>query len=98
MTKRTKSEWLSLIEAHASSGQTAAAFCRERGVDAKYFSVRRQELMGESNAGATSFHPVGVSSPQSLGAITVELGDVVVRFPTEIPGVRVAEVIKALRA
>lgn len=42
--KRSKSEWLRLIEEFEQSGLSAAAFCRERGVNAKYFSLRKKQL------------------------------------------------------
>lgn len=44
MIKRTKSEWLKLIEDQKASGLSAAEFCRRNKVDAKYFSLRRREL------------------------------------------------------
>ena len=41
MPKRSKAEWLSLIEQHDSSGLSAAEFCRRYSIDAKYFSLRK---------------------------------------------------------
>ena len=34
-TSRTKEEWASIVEAYRQSGQTQAAWCRERGINAK---------------------------------------------------------------
>lgn len=44
MIKRTREQWLALFEAHRASGMTAAAFCKERGLCAKHFSLRRRQL------------------------------------------------------
>lgn len=44
MAVRSGEEWRALFEAQARSGMTAAAFCRERGLCPKYFSLRRKQL------------------------------------------------------
>ena len=42
--KRSKSDWLALIEEFEHSGVTIAEFCRERAINPKYFSLRRRQL------------------------------------------------------
>ena len=42
--RRTRSEWEALFQAHENSGLNAAAFCREQGLDPKYFSLRKKQL------------------------------------------------------
>jgi hypothetical protein len=44
MTRRSKAEWLTLIEEHQNSGLSAAEFCRRNQLDPKCFSLRRREL------------------------------------------------------
>lgn len=44
MTRRSKAEWLRLIEEHQNSGLSAVEFCRRNGVNPKYFSVRQRQL------------------------------------------------------
>lgn len=44
MTQRTQAEWCELIKQQRESGLTAAEFCRRNGVNAKYFSLRKQKL------------------------------------------------------
>lgn len=39
MTRRIQAEWLALFEAHAQSGLTATAFCKEHQINPKYFSL-----------------------------------------------------------
>lgn len=43
-------DWPALIAAHAESGLTQAAFCRERGIDPRYFSQRKGQLKRASQA------------------------------------------------
>ena len=44
MIRRSKTEWLNLIDEHAASGLSAAEFCRRNDLNPKYFSFRRREL------------------------------------------------------
>ncbi len=44
MIRRSKTEWLNLIDEHASSGLSAAEFCRRNKLNPKYFRLRRREL------------------------------------------------------
>ncbi len=44
MNRRTKSDWQTLFTEHEQSGLTAAAFCLERNLNPKYFSLRRKQL------------------------------------------------------
>ena len=98
MKQRTKSEWLALIEAHAKSGQTAAAFCREHGLNAKYFSTQRQRLGDGSLAAQPPFLPVAVQASPSVAMIEVELPLVKLRLPTTMSARHIAEIVQALRS
>lgn len=42
---RSREDWKALIEAQLGSGLSAAAFCREQQINAKYFSKRKTETM-----------------------------------------------------
>jgi len=44
---RTKSDWLALINEYEQSGLTQAEFCAQRGLNAKYFSLRRMKLKAQ---------------------------------------------------
>lgn len=50
MKRRTASDWKKLIEAQAASGLSAAAFCREHDLNAKYFSLRKTRLSSENSS------------------------------------------------
>ncbi|KKL50973.1 hypothetical protein LCGC14_2300150 [marine sediment metagenome] len=46
MAYRSRDDWRQLIEEQQASGLIAAVFCRERNINAKYFSLRKQQLSG----------------------------------------------------
>ena len=42
--RRSKAEWETLILEQEGSGLIASEFCRQRAINAKYFSLRKQAL------------------------------------------------------
>jgi len=42
---RNKEDWKALVEAQLESGLSAAEFCREQQINAKYFSKRKTEAL-----------------------------------------------------
>ncbi len=78
MIKRTAAEWQTLFNEHKQSGQSAAVFCRERGLCPRYFSKRRQQLLKSDPAPRSSqpaFVPVTVAKPMDPVRIELELGE-----------------------
>jgi len=99
MTRRTKAQWRALIEAHASSGLTATAFCRDHGVNPKYFSLRRREL-GEGTSKRTS-NFIRVSAMKLPGGERITVRDrfgMSVELPLGIEPKWLAELLRSLRA
>ena len=45
MKRRTKAQWQALIEEQSQSGLTAVEFCKQRGINDKYFSMRKQGFL-----------------------------------------------------
>ena len=45
MAYRNQDDWRQLIEEQQASGMIAAVFCRERNINTKYFSLRKQQLL-----------------------------------------------------
>ena len=98
MTRRTKTQWRALIEAHASSGLTAAAFCREQGLNPKYFSLRRRELGDVLKKRTPSFIPV--STMKLSGSERISVRDpfgMIVELPLGIEPKWLAELVRSLR-
>jgi hypothetical protein len=99
MTRRTKAQWRALIEAQASSGLTAAAFCREHGLNPKYFSLRRRDLSDGTNKRTSSFIPVSAMKLPSGERITVrDPSGLRVELPLGIEPKWLAELLRSLRA
>ena len=44
MKRRSQNEWRELIALQATSGVSAQQFCQEHALNAKYFSLRKQQL------------------------------------------------------
>ena len=98
MTRRTKADWQALVDAHASSGQTATAFCRTHGLNSKYFSMRRRALVGAPAKLKPKFSPVLLAPVLHSGDIRVECaGGVVLRLPSSVEPMWLAGLLRALR-
>lgn len=50
MQRRNPADWQKLIEEQQNSGKNAVDFCRERNVNPKYFSSRKNRLKNEKSA------------------------------------------------
>ena len=102
MKRRSREAWHALFQAQATSGVTAAAFCREQGVCPKYFSLRRRQLLSESLPKAAQiarsvFVPVAIPRSEAL-ALEVQVGATLqLRLPTSVSPQWLADVLRALR-
>ena len=101
MKRRSQAQWRALFQQQQSSGLNAAAFCREQGVSAKYFSLRRRQLLDGATShaeAAPAFVPVALRSPLESPALEVRLGEtLVLRVPTSVAPRWLAELLHALR-
>ena len=93
MARLTQAQWHALIEEHAASGQTAMAFCAERGIDNKYFSTRKSQL---SKAPATGGFVSVTTRPIENQNIQLHVGAAQLRIPENVSPQWLADVIKAL--
>lgn len=93
MARLTQNQWRALIDEHAASGQTATAFCAERGIDNKYFSTRKSQL---SKPSTTSGFVAVTTKPADNQSIQLIAGAIQLRIPTSVSAQWLADVIKAL--
>jgi hypothetical protein len=101
MKRRTQEEWRALFAAQAGSGQTAAAFCLERGVCPKYFSLRRRQLLGRASPRTALAGFVPVALPRLAEAPMLEVRLVTglqLRVPAGVSAPWLAEFVRALQA
>ena len=99
MQRRTQQEWLLLFRQHEQSGLTAAEFCREHQLNAKYFSKRKWDLNWKAKSSESTKAFVQVSRTEvsrSPASIQLTLGQTQLQFPLTIDPNWVAMLIKAL--
>jgi len=103
MIKRREVEWFELFEKHERSGLSAAQFCRDKNLCAKYFSLRKKQLGWTSTrqskvltkATSTDFIKVSVGKAQSH--LSLEVGALKLSWH-ELPSASwLTDLIKALR-
>lgn len=93
MARLTQAQWRTLIEEQAASGQTAMAFCAERGIDNKYFSTRKKQLTVRSKEGR--FVAI-TTKPLENQSIQLCIGAAQLRIPASVSPQWLADIIKAL--
>ena len=105
MQKRSVEDWRQLFNEHAHSGQSAATFCRARGICAKHFSKRRKQLLRPDavrSLGAVTPPSafVAVTVDRNVSSVQVELhvgNNIRLRFPGSVSPTLLANVIQHLR-
>jgi len=91
--RRSTPDWEQLIAEFEASDQTIQAFCEERGLSAGYFGKRRALLRKRGSVFA-----VGRVSAPSIGAVSIQMGELSIRCDSGVPVPWLAELIAALRA
>jgi len=91
--RRTKAQWQALIEEHAQSGLTAAEFCRQHGINDKYFSLRKQSLL-KADPKSEGFAVARITA--STSTIEVKTGLATISLPASQPAAWLADFVKAL--
>jgi len=95
MTRRTQTEWQSLIQQFEQSGMTQVAFCQQQQLNPKYFSLRRAKLRAANVLPASRFveaAPIRLNDPTVM---TLQYGTVSLQIPTQSIQT-VAQLVKAL--
>ena len=95
--KRSVAEWQALFAEHTVSGVSAAAFCRERNICAKHFSLRKKQLsMTQGKVPAASFVKAQVIDVNKTRGMTLRYGQTELQLPDVISTKWLAELIKQL--
>jgi hypothetical protein len=95
-TYRSKEQWIELFQAHKESGLTAAAFCRQQGINAKYFS-KRQKDFGFRSSTKNEFIQVKVDKPLYRTVMSLNTGHGQIEFNTWPDPDYVHQLLKVLR-
>jgi hypothetical protein len=97
--KRTKQQWLELIQAQQTSDLSIIDFCREQDLPLNNFYARRSDWLkskrAETNANSSSFSKVTVTetSKTSTTAITLTIGKATLSIPNSTDVIWLAKLI-----
>ena len=91
MKRRSTSDWEQLINEQLQSGLSAAAFCRERNISPKYFSLRKSRLKMQ-NSGFVK----ATISKRSTAGITLQARGVIMNLPSETSPQWAAQFVREL--
>ena len=98
MARLTQTQWRELIAEQAQSQLTATAFCAARGINPKYFSLRKGQLTKAAPSAASSSAFVRVQTPPpATHIIEIATGAATLRIPSSVPTPWLADIIKAIR-
>lgn len=100
MNRRTKSDWQALFTEHKQSGLTATAFCLERNLNPKYFSLRRKQLQNnEGDKVKSPFMPVAMPATNTHTMIELHLNNAIkLTLPQTISPSWLVDLIHRLQA
>ena len=93
MKRRTKAQWQALIQEQAQSGVAAVEFYKQRGINDKYFSMRKQGFL-KAKPEQTAFAVARIAPIGNV--IEVKTGHVVINLPASQPAIWLADFVKAL--
>jgi hypothetical protein len=94
MARLTQVQWRELIAEQAKSHLTATAFCKARGINPKYFSLRKGQL---TKAAPSSTFVRVQTPPPATHIIEIATGAATLRIPSGVPTQWLADMIKAIR-
>ena len=93
MKRRTPEQWQALFNEHKTSGLTTAQFCRQNNLNAKYFSLRKQQLQTNPSIFVKALTP---SSNSSFEPIRTHYQGIELCLPASVSTQYLADVMKAL--
>lgn len=85
MIIRSKEQWLNLFQQHESSGLSAAQFCRDKKLCARYFSKRKKDFGWNSQ-----FNKEVKLKKKSSDFIKVSVSKPAVGFSLEYGGIKLS--------
>lgn len=97
--RRSQSEWQTLLKAQRESGLSVANFCRQQGLDVKYFSKQKRAFKAEVASTPSRFikiPPAPSSASMSNLELTLHHQNTRLVLHTGIDARWVADLMKAL--
>ena len=98
MAQRSREDWQKLIEEQAHSNQTAIEFCKERGINDKYFSSIKYKLKNQGSS-VSAFAKVKKTVPvETSSGIVVTFHAVSITLPVTTDAQWVAKLVRSLNS
>jgi len=98
MSQRSPADWQKLFTEHQQSGQSAAAFCRERKLCSKNFNKRRKQLLSKTTTQRTSsFVPIKMITQNQVLMLECHIDNAVLKIPLSVSASWLAEFIQQLQ-
>ena len=96
--RRTSEEWRELITQFETSGESATAFCRSRGISTSNFYKQRGRRASASSVFvvARRVAPAATQGP-TASQISVQISDVVIRCDAQTSVAWVSQLVEAVR-
>ena len=94
MTRRRKHNWPQLFADFDQSGQNQAEFCKQRGINPNYFSLK---LSKHKAASPPAFARVAVDPPaEQTQCLVIEIGNCKIHCPATMSTQMFAALVRAL--
>jgi len=101
MIRRTKEQWQPIVAQQSQSGLSAAAYCREHGINPKTFSLRKRQIAQRPDSSAAhprhAFVPVKLNPGNPSGTLTLQVGPALLRLPPDTDSRWLAHLLTALQ-
>ena len=95
MIKRRKHDWLQLFSDFERSDQTQSEFCKQRGINPNYFSLKLSKYKTASPPSA--FTRVAVESlNERAQSLIIEIGNCKIHCPVTLPAESFAALVRSL--
>ncbi len=84
MSRRSKADWMALIQEFEQSGQSQAQFCSQYRINPKYFSKRRRDLLLDSEQTSGFIAVKRSAATASPAAMRLSFGQVQLELPAGV--------------
>ncbi len=97
MSQRSKAKWLALFAEQESSGLNYTEFCKPKGINPKYFSLKRIQLKSVASKDKKKHNNfIAAQITPALGVIQIEHKQTIVKLPSTISANWLAEFVQQL--
>ena len=93
--RKTKSQWLALIDEQKQSGLSVAKFCKNKQLSEAYFYLKRQKLQSQDNQLST-FIAARPETASTVTPVTLQFGQCQLQMDANTNSQWLADLMKSL--